>query len=193
MIDKELDAGHIITLSTDNALGLPLPHPLLFQIHAIVSRIIALKAAAGFPLFPVFDCGDDDDDGMPAFTDNGFVDWLDHHAEPGQHPGLPEHEVLPDRYDTSTTEPHIMRWFKLTPAFPVRHALASSSTSGSSNGAGAQHDLKRDHVEDSDTDTDEERPRKYTVVLSEAGQRMEEKRQLARRRQNEPEHLYWCM
>lgn len=193
MVDKELDAGHVITLSTDNALGLPLPHPLLFQIHAIVSRIIAMKAAAGFPLFPVFDRGEDDDDGVvPAFTDNGFADWLDHHAEPGQYARLPDPPLLPDRYDASTTEPHIIRWFKLTPAAPVRHVLASSSTSGSRSDANSQHDLKRDHVDESDTDTDEERPRKYTVVLSEAAQRMEEKRQLAVRRQNQPEHLYWC-
>lgn len=51
MLAGELEAVHVIALSTDNALSLPLPHPPLFQIHAITSRVSAMKAAVGFPLF----------------------------------------------------------------------------------------------------------------------------------------------
>lgn len=186
----------MITLSTDSALGLPLPHPLLFQIHAIISRLIAMKAAAGFPLFPVFDpCDGDEDRAVPAFTDTRFVDWLHQHPGLGQHPEPADPEVLPDRYDASTTtEARIMRWVKPTPAFSVTHSFLASASSESNCDTDPQNPLKRDHREDSDSDVDrdEERPRKYTVVLSEVGQRMDEKRQLANRRLNEPEYLYWC-
>lgn len=186
VFDKELEAGHVITLSTDDAVGLPLPHPLLFQIHAIISRLIAMKAAAGFPLFPEFNRDDYNERAIPTFTDNVYVDWLD------QHPEHADPESLPGRYDSGSTEPHIMRWFKLIPDYPIKDGFPSSSASGSNSDADAQHQLKGDQAEDSDTDTDEERPREYAVVLSEVGQRMDEKRELAIRRMTNPEYLYWC-
>lgn len=155
----------MITLSTDNALALPLPHPLLFQIHAVISRVVAMKAAAGFPLFPVFDEDDDADCGAPAFVDTAFLGWLRRHPHPAYHEVLQEH--APD-----THEPRVEHWCKLTPTFPVRR-------------------LKRTHPDEDDED--EERPRMYTVVLDEACQRMDEKRQLAERRMMEPEEgMYWC-
>lgn len=81
-----------------------------------------------------------------------------------------------------------MRWFKLMPAFSVKHAFPSSHASESDSDTETHYPAKRDHAEDSDTD--EERPRKYTVVLSEVGQRMDEKRQLVNRRLNE-RGRYW--
>lgn len=165
----------MISLTTDNASGLPLPHPLLFQLHAIISRVIGLKAAAGFPLFPNWEGRDPDDCGVPAFTDNTFVEWLAHHEQ-----NTMDHDAVPDedakgRYDSGGAKPHIMRWFELTP-LSVTHALSPLDHSDSDSDLDAYQPLKREHVEDSDTD--EERPRKYTVVLSEVMQRMIEKRQL---------------
>lgn len=181
--DKTLDEGHRITLLTDNALDLPLPHPLLFQIHAIICRVVALKAAAGYPLFPGFDRGDYDDSAVPAFIDNTFVDWLDQHANQA------DPEILPDHDDSSSPEPRIMHWLKLTPVLPVKRRFGSRNTSECDIDPDAQRLLKRDRGNDSDTD--EERRRKYTVVLSEVGQRMAEKWQLVDRHLNEPESLCW--
>lgn len=79
-----------------------------------------------------------------------------------------------------------MRWPKKTAGYPIEHRFPSSCTSGRSSDA-LQH-LPRDYVDDSDTD--EERARKCSGVLSEAGQRMDEKRQLADERLNEPDYLY---
>lgn len=179
-MDKKLDEGHIITLSTDNALDLPLPHPLLFQIHAIICRVIALKAAGGYPLFPGFDSGDYDDSAMPAFIDNTFVEWLDHHEDQAKP------DIIPERYDSCSSEPHIVRWLKMTPALPIKLGFGSPNTSESASDIDERHPLKRNHVEDSETD--EESPRKYQVVLSEVGQRMAEKWQMVDKRLNED----WC-
>lgn len=169
--DGKLLPGRIISLTTNDALVLPLPHPLLFQLHALISRLVGLKAAAGFPLFPNFEAGDPDDRGVPAFTDTPFVQWLSHHEQPTS-----DYNPLSGagRYDSGDGKPHIMRWFELTP-LSVTHVLAPlDSESDTENDV--QHLLKREHV--SDSDTDEERPRKYTVVLSEVNQRMREKEQL---------------
>lgn len=68
-IDKALSAGHVLTLRTSDARALPLPHPLLFQIHAVIARIVAMKAAGGFPLFPEFEREDSAERGVPVFVD----------------------------------------------------------------------------------------------------------------------------
>lgn len=147
MLAGELEAGHVITLSTDNARSLLLPHPLLFQIHTIISRGIAMKAAAGFPLFARFDRAGYGDDCL--YRRHG---WLHHH---------PEHEhaipdILSERYEMSAAEPHIMRWFNET-------------SSESNSDTDVHRHITRDRAHDSGTDTDGERPTKYTVVLSEVG------------------------
>lgn len=53
--------GASITFRTPDPVRLPLPHPLLFQLHAICSRVLAMKAAAGWQ--PDRFYGEDDDDG----------------------------------------------------------------------------------------------------------------------------------
>lgn len=169
----KLVPGRVISLTTNDALGLPLPHPLLFQLHALICRVVGLKAAAGYPLFPNFEGGDPDDRGVPAFTDNTFVEWLNHHDLPASDYN-PTHGDT--RYDSGDEKPHILRWLELTP-LSITHVLAPPAEhSDSDSDQDIHHLLKREHVDDSDTD--EERPRKYTVVLSEIGQRMQEKQQL---------------
>ncbi|KAI5839104.1 hypothetical protein DFP73DRAFT_599076 [Morchella snyderi] len=42
--------GHLVTLMTPNPAKLPLPHPLLLQLHSICPGIISLRASAGYPL-----------------------------------------------------------------------------------------------------------------------------------------------
>lgn len=45
-----MQPGHAITLRTANSTRHPLPHPLLLQLHVVVSRMLVLKAAAGYPV-----------------------------------------------------------------------------------------------------------------------------------------------
>lgn len=136
---------------THDTLNLPVPHPLLFQLHAIISRVIALKAAAGFSLFPGFDHDLDDEElAIPAFTDTPFEHWEAHHQKLST-------ASNPARYDSPATKSHILRWFELTPHQP-RYGPGSS---------------------DSGSDSDDEPPRMSSVVLGEVGQRMEEKRRIA--------------
>lgn len=188
--DRTLDEGHIITLSTNNPLNLPLPHPLLFQVHAIICRVIALKAAAGFPLFPGFDRGDYDDSAAPAFVDSTFAHWLDHHAPPTETPP----ETPAERYDSPSAEPRIVRWLKMTPAHPLGHYLVSGATSSESDSDPDTlhlHARKRDLADDSESDKDDERPRKFQVVMSEVGQRMAEKWQMVDQHVNGTESVGW--
>lgn len=148
---RRMIPGDEITLKTNDTVDLPVPHPLLFQLHAIISRVIALKAAGGFPLFPGFDHGlDDDERAIPAFTDTPFEHWEAHHKKPST-------ALNPTRYDSPATKSHILRWFELTPHQP-RHDPGSSHSGSNSN---------------------DEPPRMSSVVLGEVGQRMEEKRRIA--------------
>lgn len=45
-----LRSGDTIRFRTSDAKTMPLPHPAMFQLHAMVSRIMAKKAAAGYPV-----------------------------------------------------------------------------------------------------------------------------------------------
>lgn len=60
---KRLRPGHVLTLRTADSTTLPLPHPLLLQLHAICSRIVVMRAAAGYPVL----ADDDDSDGDTVF------------------------------------------------------------------------------------------------------------------------------
>lgn len=55
-----LSPGATIVFRTTDPCALPLPHPLLFQLHTVCSRIIAMKAAAGWQRERYYD-GEDDD------------------------------------------------------------------------------------------------------------------------------------
>lgn len=71
---KFLQPGDSIRLVTADPTTHPLPHPLLWQLHALLSRVMAMKAAAGYP---VFSCGgwgsDDGEDGAVEDT----PEWAD--------------------------------------------------------------------------------------------------------------------
>lgn len=56
-----LSPGTTIVFRTTDPSVLPLPHPLLFQLHAVCSRIIAMKAAAGWQRERYYD-GEDDEE-----------------------------------------------------------------------------------------------------------------------------------
>lgn len=59
---KRMRPGHVLTLHTADPMNLPLPHPLLLQLHAICSRMVIMRAAAGYPVLT-----DDDSDGDTVF------------------------------------------------------------------------------------------------------------------------------
>lgn len=48
---KRLAPGDIVSFRTSDPFTMPLPHPLLLQLHAIMARILSAKASAGFPFF----------------------------------------------------------------------------------------------------------------------------------------------
>lgn len=54
---KRMRPGHVVTLRTADPAALPLPHPLLLQLHAICGRMVVLRGAAGYPV----STGDDSD------------------------------------------------------------------------------------------------------------------------------------
>lgn len=60
---KRLRPGHVLTMHTADPAKLPLPHPLLLQLHVICSRMVVLRAAAGYPVL----MGDNDSDGDTVF------------------------------------------------------------------------------------------------------------------------------
>lgn len=60
---KRLRPGHVLTMRTADPARLPLPHPLLLQLHAICSRLVVLRAAAGYPVL----VGEDESDGDTVF------------------------------------------------------------------------------------------------------------------------------
>lgn len=68
---KRLRPGHLLTMHTTDPAKLPLPHPLLLQLHVICSRMVVLRAAAGYPVL----MGDDDSDGDTVFDALGV--WND--------------------------------------------------------------------------------------------------------------------
>lgn len=59
---KRMRPGHRLTLRTADPVNLPLPHPLLLQLHAVCSRMVVLRAAAGYPVLT-----DDNSDGDTVF------------------------------------------------------------------------------------------------------------------------------
>lgn len=74
---KLLEPGDIIHFRTSDPSTMHLPHPAVFQLHAIVSRILAMKAAAGFPVFPDQDWVLDRQDQMNGVMyDSEECEWL---------------------------------------------------------------------------------------------------------------------
>lgn len=82
---KRMRPGHVLTLQTANPAELPLPHPLLLQLHAICSRMVVMRASAGYPVLmddssdgdTVFDelaVPDDPGDGMECYGELGGQD-----------------------------------------------------------------------------------------------------------------------
>lgn len=59
---KRMLPGHVLTLRTADPIGLPLPHPLLLQLHAICGRMVIMRAAGGYPVL-----ADDDSDGDTVY------------------------------------------------------------------------------------------------------------------------------
>lgn len=71
---KRMRPGHVLALRTTDPVNLPLPHPLLLQLHAICSRMVAMRAAAGYPVLK-----DDDSDGDTVY--DALRVWEDDGAE----------------------------------------------------------------------------------------------------------------
>lgn len=68
-----LEPGTRVVFRTTDPTTLPLPHPLLFQLHAACSRVIAMKAAAGW----VPDRFNDDEDNVSSLCEEGTSELND--------------------------------------------------------------------------------------------------------------------
>lgn len=122
---KFLEPGDRIILRTSDATRLPLPHPALFQLHTICSRVLAAKAQAGYSHLDRFADGGaecileeasedeeeeesgDDDDVVSEYDDvNG---WLCSNAAAGLQPfdpSAPPNDPEPSFYqERSNTHP----------------------------------------------------------------------------------------
>lgn len=74
---KLLEPGDIIHFRTSDPSTMHLPHPAVFQLHAIVSRIMGMKAAAGFPILPDQDWDLDSQDQLNDLVyDSDECEWL---------------------------------------------------------------------------------------------------------------------
>lgn len=72
-----LEPGDIIHFRTSDPSTMHLPHPAVFQLHAIVSRIMGMKAAAGFPILPDQDWDMDSQDELnDVVYDSETCEWL---------------------------------------------------------------------------------------------------------------------
>lgn len=72
-----LKPGDQVTFTTTDAKTMPLPHPLLLQLHALVSRVVFIMAGAGCPslLEHSSESGTCADADSLHFSDNG--DWAE--------------------------------------------------------------------------------------------------------------------
>lgn len=68
---KEVDPGDQLKIRTVEPKRLPLPHPALFQLHAMCSRVLAAKARAGYPHLDPWDDGSD----VAYMLEQSELDW----------------------------------------------------------------------------------------------------------------------
>lgn len=60
---KRMRLRHVLMLQTADSANLPLPHPLLLQLHVVCSRMVVMRAAAGCSVLM-----DDNSDGDTVFN-----------------------------------------------------------------------------------------------------------------------------
>lgn len=154
-----LEPGATIVFRTVDPILLPLPHPLLFQLHAICSRILAMKAAAGWQP----DIYDEDDDAVSSLCPD-YVPGEEHY-EPEYLVNEPYWPPVP----MSITPTPSSEW----------HDLAVSKVNWSREEQGLDWGSKWDREAEmqrvlKESSDDDERPRWPSVVSREYHARMEE-------------------
>lgn len=92
-LDYELKPGDQVTFTTTDPKTMPIPHPLLLQLHALVCRILHIQGAAGYPVLPDYDdsdseisvyaeslCFSEDEASQtrPEWIGGDYVDWSKH-------------------------------------------------------------------------------------------------------------------
>lgn len=164
---KFLHPGDTIRLSTVDPVTHPLPHPLLWQLHALLSRVMALKAAAGYPVLSCADGwgsdsgeGEDVDDLIEEEWEWGgeavggdHMRFVASAAIPGAIPGAWGARMPLDTKDTMVEDN------KQTPT--TKHPLAGDNEDG-------------DAADKGEDEGEMDKPRLVTVVQGEYKRRMDE-------------------
>lgn len=154
-----LEPGATIVFRTVDPIQLPLPHPLLFQVHAICSRILAMKAAAGWQP----DIYDEDDDAVSSLCE----DYV-----PGQEHYEPEYVVNEPHWPSvpmSNTATPSIEWHDLA----VSNENWTREEQGLDSGSNWEREAEIQRVLKESSDGDE-MPRWPSVVSREYNARMEE-------------------
>lgn len=81
-----LRSGDTIHFNTPDPKTMPLPHPAMFQLHAMVSRIMAKKSAAGYPVMPPDERNGNTEAGLVGGGD-GLTEGLTHGGGDGNYTG----------------------------------------------------------------------------------------------------------
>lgn len=146
--------GATITFRTPDPVRLPLPHPLLFQLHAICSRVLAMKAAAGWQPDKFYGEDDDDSDDVDfCFADEEAAD-----EEPMHWPRTPGSRSL-------ATHLSSMPDFGQT-------TIRRQASVDSPDASGEEVDMHGEREQQQDDGCD--KPRWPSVVRSEYAARMDE-------------------
>ncbi|KAI5836693.1 hypothetical protein DFP73DRAFT_589479 [Morchella snyderi] len=187
-----LTPGTRITLTTSDPATMPLPHPLLLQLHSLCGRIKRLRAAAGWPVLPY---GNGSDDGV-GWGEEDIKKW-DDEEEADEEEGTNARREGESEWAVVVLGEKAL-WEKLvdgavSPAASVEgwvadcgaRAEAGTEAEGSTGYRGRKRILNtrmREELEEGDGGEVLERPRKVAVVMSEMGMRERERRRLVEER-----------
>lgn len=101
-----LRPGHTITLRTTDPVIRPLPHPILFQLHTVFTRLWKICASAGISILP-----DDSDE-----EEDEDMDVSDYYSEI-DHDTMLDNDVTPPKFPENEDWPTITRGLPLTERF----------------------------------------------------------------------------
>lgn len=175
--DKLLKPGDIIRFTTRDPARLPLPHPLVFQLHAIISRVMAMKAAAGYPVFgDERDWGSDGDflvySGDPYDSD---ICQLEDDKDDWSPPDMYQVDLNPpiesDYVGTNTQRWLLPEFSQASPPLEPKYSNQKRRRADNSRTRDGEQKIAQGEISNSD----DEQPRKVEVVLAEERLRAEDR------------------
>lgn len=164
-----LTPGETITFRTTDTEAMPLPHPLLLQIHALCSRMGYLRTAAGHPLNRYYS----DDYGTEVSAYDGSLSFSDDDAISGE----PQDWISGSEVDWAE-----YTWFLNNAGLGLGIAKPDTKLVGQRDHLTGMETVQRKDAyqlaKDDLREYGEEVPREISVVMSEALERVVEKQLL---------------